>query len=186
MCASISIQVSLFAMAHPTLLTVMGFVASALIPAEVSNSLMASGFPPFEAFGTTAQYRIRALQLIKNAQLRMQIRQALAGANGRLSNLLGHTFEELVQKSLFPATAGARYQVKVAGGRVIDVIWRNWMIELKTGKELGSRGGKQLASFAGHAADEGKDLIYLFLQKPTEAAIRAINKKGGIVAYIFE
>jgi RHS repeat-associated protein len=182
-CASISIQVSLFAMAHPTLLTVMGFVASALIPAEVSNSLMASGFPPFEAFGTTAQYRIRALQLIKNAQLRMQIKQALSGANGRLSNLLGHTFEELVQKTLFPA---ADYQKRLASGRVIDVVWRNFLIELKTSKQLGGRGGKQLAAFAGHAADEGKDLIYLFLQKPSDAAIRAINKVGGVVAYIFE
>jgi RHS repeat-associated protein len=179
-CTSIAIQVQLFALAHPTLLTIIGFVASALIPAEVSNSLMASGLPPFEAMGMTAQYRIRAVQLIKNAQLRMQIRQALSGANGRLSYVLGHTFEELVRKSLFP---GARYEMKLASGKVIDVVWRGWFIELKSGA---TAAGSQLRGFAGDAAAEGTNLVYVFLQNPGAATTRAINKVGGVVAYIFE
>jgi RHS repeat-associated protein len=183
MCASISIQVTLFAMAHPTLLAVIGFVAAMLMPAEVSNSLTGSGFPPFQALGRSSQLKFQALQLIKSQRFRDFIKQALTKSDGgRMAQLLGDTFENLVKKSFFPGAGPG----PSTGRHVADLTWRNWLVEIKSAPKLDSRGRSQLAEFAGHAADEGSDLLYVFLNKPGDATIRAINKVGGVVGYIFE
>ncbi|HEY7511050.1 MAG TPA: RHS repeat-associated core domain-containing protein [Vicinamibacteria bacterium] len=175
MMAAISIRVTLFCLAHPTLLAVMGFVAAMLIPAEVSNSLM--GVPGFQGIGAANQAKFRAIQLIKNFQLRGYVKQALSG-NGRLSQLLGDTFEKLARKTLFP---GGRPNPQV-GKRFADIEWRGFLIEIKSTTKLDARSKAQLAELS----KSGSDFVYVFLQKPGASVIKAIEEAGGTVAYIFD
>jgi hypothetical protein len=69
---------------------------------------------------------------------------------------------------------------------VIDLIWRGFMIELKTGRHLRPRELRQLAEFSGAAKSGGFKLAYVFLNKPTGGTIRTIEEAGGLVFYLFD
>jgi hypothetical protein len=72
------------------------------------------------------------------------------------------------------------------GRRVVDLIWRGFMIELKTSRRLGRRDLSQLAEFAKASKNGGFRLAYVFLNKPTRGATKKIQEAGGLVFYLFD
>jgi RHS repeat-associated protein len=176
---TIAVQVTLFTLRHPILTAVIGFVGNALIPAEVHNAMMGSGFPAFQAVGRVGRAEAAGIQLIKNWASRLAARRAL----GQISNAAGHAFERFAKRHLFPDFSA---QEVSTGRHVLDLIWRNTYIELKTGRALKGRELSQLAEFSGAANAAQSGLAYVFLSKPTPGTMQKIQQAGGTVYYLFD
>jgi hypothetical protein len=169
----------MFAIAHPSLLALIGFVGTTLLPEEVNNAMLMSGIPGIEELGSVGQAEARAIKLIKNAASE----RAAARELGQITNKTGRAFEEFARRRLFPNFDAKEVQF---GRRVLDLIWRNWYIELKTGKSLRGRELEQLKEFAAAAKRDGYGLAYVFLVKPARSATRKILEAGGRVLYLFD
>jgi RHS repeat-associated protein len=179
MLTTIAIQMVLFSIRHPHLTSALVAVGTTLLPVEVNDSMMIAGLPGPIPIGAVAQAEGRAIQLVKNSASRNVLRSEM----GQISNAMGHAFEDLAKKHLFPNFDAAEIQT---GTHVIDLFWRNVYIELKTARRLGPRERAQLAEFAAHAKATGNNLAYVFLIRPTEHTVDLIKKAGGYVYYLFD
>jgi hypothetical protein len=141
--------------------------------------MMIAGLPGPIPMGAVAQAQGRAIQLVKNTASRNVVRRVM----GQISNAAGHTFEELAEKHLFPNFDDRQIST---GRHVIDLLWRNVYIELKTARRLGSRERSQLNEFAAYAKANNTSFAYVFLTKPTEHTVDLIKRSGGFVYYLFE
>jgi RHS repeat-associated protein len=179
MMTAIAVRVTLFTLSHPNLVAILGFVGAALIPEEIQNSMMASGLPGVTQFGGLARAEGRGILLIKNWASRLFASREL----GRISKVAGEAFETFARRHLF---RGATGPIPVGKGKQsLDLLWRNFLIELKTSRRLEPDDVAQLAAGAAHAKGAGLDLAYVFLRQPTKGTIETIEKAGGSVFYLF-
>jgi RHS repeat-associated protein len=176
---SLAVAVTIFTIRHPILTAVIGVVGSALIPEEVNNAMLSSGFPGFQAVGAVGQAEARGIRLIKNTASRT----AAARELGQITNATGRAFERFAKRVLFPDFDAQ--EVKT-GRHYLDLIWRGIYIELKTARTLDARELSQLAEFAQAAKAGGSPLAYVFLVKPTRGTIQKIAQAGGQVYYLFD
>jgi RHS repeat-associated protein len=174
---SLSVRATLFTLRHPLLATTIGLVTNALLPVEVHDAMMSSGLPGVSVLGETGQAQARVFRLIKSQRFRSFVKSNLSAA-GTLWNVTGHEFERFARKYLFK---GAIPGTKIIE-RTPDLIWKNFTIELKTGRNFGQREIRQLKEFSQHTGN----LAYIFLIKPTKSTINKITKAGGKVFYIYD
>jgi RHS repeat-associated protein len=179
MLTTIAIQMVLFSIRHPHLTSALVAVGTTLLPVEVSDSMMIAGLPGPIPIGAAAQAEGRAIQLVKNTASGNVLRSEM----GQISNAMGHAFEDLAKRHLFPNFDAAEIRT---GTHYIDLLWKNVYIELKTARRLGPRERAQLAEFAAYSKATGSNLAYVFLIKPTEHTVDLIKKAGGYVYYLFD
>lgn len=176
----LTIRGMIFASQHPLLMAIIGITINAVLPEDVSNSLMIAGIPEYD-LGYVAKGEVRFFETIKNPSVRRFI-QRRADLAGLLWNKVGHAFEDFAESTIF---RGAVRQIRI-GDHILDFIWRGRMIEVKTGTTLAGREIEQLAEFSSYAKESGYTLMYFFLTKPTRATINKIIKAGGTVAYMYD
>jgi len=151
------------------------------LPEELFYGLQATNNPLLSAIGSIGAVEGEAIglfKLIKSPQFRqtLQLSKAESGAVWRN---VGNAFEDFLKATIF---RGAQSQVP-SGGHVIDLIWRNFAVEVKTARALEGREISQLESFAGLAVSNGMKLVYMFVDRPTQATIDLVKRAGGIVIW---
>jgi hypothetical protein len=169
-----------FASRYPFISGAIGLTINLLIPEEVDHALLASGIPGYQGLSGIRQGEVRFLRAIKNSTVS---RFLGAKATGLLSQVAGNAFGSFCKEAVFK---GYKEEEVRIGRFVLDVIWRGRMIEFKTARVLYEDDKAQLKAFATYAKDEGLDLLYFFLRKPTKGTYDTIKKTGGNVMYIFE
>lgn len=175
-----------FLAGHSLIAGVLGLALGLIIPEEVSNSLQASGFPPFQGLSALQKGEVRLLKFFVNNRVTQWIYKnfkKFGTQGGELGRLLGESFEEFIGRML----KGASGQPPTSTGKLRgDFSWRGWLIEVTTSISLDKRKQKQLKALGDQAIQKGETLVYFFLERPTRGTVKMIEKVGGGVVYFFE
>lgn len=75
-------------------------------------------------------------------------------------------------------STGAATRIFTGGRRFADMLWRDFLVELRTSRYLDARSREQLPEFAAHARAEGYRLAYMYLNKPAQSTIDTVKKAG--------
>lgn len=180
--ASISAQVIIFTITHPTITAILGFVIGVLIPDELAIQLQDSGIPPLQALGVVSRGEVRLFKLATNNMITQWIYKNFPSLTGKLSRELGLYFERIIGSLLL----GAERQPTTVGNYKADYLWRNVLIEVKSGFRLLKDDVPQLEALGVYAKKASKDFVYIFFERPTKHAVDLVEKNGGNVIYFYE
>ena len=179
--STITVQAAIFAIRHPVVMWVVGFAMNTLLPVEVHDAMISTGLPGITGLGTVGKAEARVLRLFKNQRLTRYLYDNYRRLFGKLVKATGDDFNEFAKRFLFKNDAKREV---TTGKHIVDFVWKNYVIELKTSVNDVDR--SQLKEFSEYARVSSKQLVYLFLKKPEAGIERAIQKVGGIVYYLFE
>ena len=179
---SLAVRASLFTIQHPTLTAIGGIVLSAALPTDVSESLSASGIPGLQQIGYVGRARARVFRLIKSPAVVKAIERYIEKKiKGGFYYDVGHAFEDMLFEHVFK---GAQRALPVGAGKhTADFLHRGVIVEVKSGVEF-SRA--QLREIAAEARNRAVSFAYIYLRKPSDKVVRAIQRAGGTVTYVFD
>lgn len=181
MSINLAIRATLFTIRHPYLMTIVGFVASALMPEDAQMALMNSGWPGASAVGGAGNAQLRLFRLIKSERIMSMLKSGNKSLLGKFWHELGYGFENCVKKYLLQNKAKGPVKLAV-GNHTADALYNDIILEIKSG----GISPQQLNAIATTAKMEGTRFAYLFLNKPSNGTINTIVKAGGNVFYIFD
>ena len=120
------------------------------------------------------------LKFFKSPAIRRVVQNEMK-KSGAIWRSIGLSFEEWAIKHLF---RGGNTQIRT-GRHIADVLWRGWLIEIKTTRHLSGGQLSQLREFAAHAKEFEAKLVYLFLEAPDPITAERIRQAGGRIFHIF-